>query len=338
MNKASLRASAFAMSYLSNEEKVRDMVRALDIGLRRQPHAKTPGGINVTAVCFEPQRCKTIDDYIDMMNDYIAPAAADGSALVAFPELCGMVVMSLMPRFSSILSDLQKLKKSSLEQKQDALFSVCETVQGFVSEIYLNVVSQLARSHRMIIAAGGIYQIEGGKLYNRQFLFSEEGDVIGMQDKLFLSRTERSLGVTPGTALTPGNSRIGKIALLSGPVMRHYEPFWVAAQSGCRYVVAGASPFPVKSMDLARFRAQEQGICVLSPGLVGGKDFGFSFSTPAGIYVPRDMCDDQSGILGENSEELVTARVDFARISDSFDLYSSDKNIRFFRKLIAEEE
>ncbi len=334
MNKTPLRASAFAMSYLSNEEKVRDMVRALDIGLRRQPHHKAPGGINMTAVCFEPYRCKSIADYIAKMNGYIAEPAAQGSALVAFPELCGMEAMSLMPRFSAILSDLHKLKTASDDERREAIFTVCETVQGFVGEIFLNVFSQLARSHRMIIAAGGIYQIENGKLYNRQFLFSEEGEVIGIQDKLFLSETERRLGVTAGERLIPGISRIGKIALLSGEVAQHYEPFWIASRCGCRYAVASASPFGSPDLELLRFRAQEQDLCILAPGLTGGKGLMMSFNQPAGIYVPRELCDDQSGILAEGSGPFATAKVDFTKEADSFDLYSSDKNIRFFSKLV----
>ncbi|MBR7150072.1 MAG: hypothetical protein IKD01_03570, partial [Oscillospiraceae bacterium] len=268
------------------------------------------------------------------MNSYIAEPAAQGSALVAFPELCGMETMTLMPRFSNILSDLHRLKSADEEEKREAFFTVCETVQGFVSEIFLNVFSQLARSHRMIIAAGGIYQIENGKLYNRQFLFSEEGDVIGIQDKLFLSPAERMLGVTAGEKLVPGVSRIGKIALLGGEVAQHYEPFWIASRLRCRYAVTSASPFGSPDLELLRFRAQEQELCILAPGLVGGRELRLSFDSPAGIFVPRDLCDDQSGVLAGGCDRLITGKVDFVRCADSFDLYSADKNIRFFSNLV----
>lgn len=336
MNKTALRASAFAMSYLSSEEKVRDMVRALDIGLRRQPHHKSPGGINVTAACFYPQQCKNIGDYITKMNGYIAGPAADGSAMVALPELCGMEAMSLMPRFSHILHDLHRLKSASEEERKEAFFFACEAVQGFVSEIFLNVFSQLARSHRMIIAAGGIFQIENEKLYNRQFLFSEEGDVIGIQNKLFLSQAERMLGVTAGEKLVPCVSRIGKIALLGGETAHHYEPFWIASRLGCRYVVASASPFGSPDLELLRLRAQEHQLCILAPGLCGGRDFHLAFDSPSGIYAPRDMCDSQDGILSQGRDRILTAKVDFVRCADSFDLYTADKNIRFFHRLIQE--
>lgn len=338
MNKLNLKTSAFAMSYLSNEEKVRDMVRALDIKMRRQPLSHDPNGIKLTAVCFEAKRYKNIGDYIESMNKYIAEPAAQGSALVAFPELNAMTVMSLMPRFSNIHADLMRLRKADDSEKREAFFTVCETVQGFVGEIFLNTFSQLARSHRMIIAAGGMYHVENGKIYNRQYLFSEEGDVIGMQDKLFLSHTEQLWGVTAGEKITPGNSRIGKIALLSGSELAHYEPFWIASRMGCRYVVSSASPFVKSRNNLARFRAQEQKLCLIIPGIKGGKEYGFSISSPAGIYMPRAACPEKGGIMAETANDMqITERIDLAAAAEYFDMYSDDKNIRFFQKLISEE-
>ena len=273
------------------------------------------------------------------MNSYVAPAAAEGSALIAFPELCGMTAMSLMPGFSSLCAEWRRLKTASPETQREAMFAVCETVQGFVSEIFLNTFSQLARSHRIIIAAGGVYQTENGKLYNRQFLFNEEGEVSAVQNKLFLTSFESALGVSAGEKITPGATRIGSIAMLGGSSLRHYEPFWISAAMGCRFVVASASPYIVTEHKLARFRAQEQGVCLLLPGCSGGSDFGISLSSPAGIYAPRAAVDDHSGIAAESWDSpSVTAMVNPARAAEEFDMYSADKNIRFFRRLIKNEE
>lgn len=334
MYKLRLKASAFAMSYISNEEKVRAQVLSL------HPHTEKPapfvgaGGIKVSAICFTPKLYKNIHDYIAHMNDYVAAAAASGSQLVAFPELCGMMIMSVMPGFSPLYTDLKKLKDADIEEQKDALFTVCETIQGFVGEIFHNTFSQLAQSHRIIIAAGGLYQLEDKRLYNRQFLFSETGEVVGIQDKLFLSPWERRVGVSAGTRVTPGDTHIGRIALLDGLALKNYEPFWIAASSGCTFVVAGASPFIVTDYALTRFRAQEQGLCVLSPGLVG-QVCGLSLSVPAGIYAPRASTRSRDGIAAEGTDQAVfTARVDLTRAASQFDLYSDDKNPRFFQQLL----
>lgn len=335
MYKFRLKASAFAMSYLSNEEKVRAQVRNLHAHTEKPAPFVGAGGIKVSAVCFSPKRYKNLRDYVTQMNAYVAAAAASGSQLVAFPELCGMAAISLMPGFSALYSELKKLREAPIEEQSEALFTVCETVQGFVGEIFHNTFSQLAQSHRIIISAGGIYQIENKTICNRQFLFSEDGKVVGIQNKLFLSPPERRLGVTAGTRITPGDTRIGRIAMLEGSSLKHYEPFWIAAASGCSIAVAGASPFVVTDHPLARFRAQEQGICILSPGLSGGANLGLSLSAPAGIYAPRAATRSRDGIAAEGFDDpVVTARIDLARAASQFDVYSDDKNPRFFQQLL----
>ncbi|HWP52070.1 MAG TPA: nitrilase-related carbon-nitrogen hydrolase [Clostridia bacterium] len=335
MYRLRLKASAFAMSYLSTEEKVRAQVRSL------HPHTEKPapflgaGGVKVSAVCFTPRLYKNIRDYITHMNDYVAMAAASGSQLVAFPELCGMTAMSVMPGFTTLFADLKRLKDLDIEEQKDALFTVCETVQGFVGEIFHNTFSQLAQSHRIIIAAGGLFQLEDKRLYNRQFLFSETGEVSGMQDKLFLSPWEKRVGITAGTRVTPGDTHIGRVAMLGGLSLKHYEPFWIAATGGCAFAITGAAPFIVTDHSLTRFRAQEQSLCILSPGLCGGQAYGCSFSAPAGIYAPRAATRSRDGIASEGIDQAVfTARVDLSRASSQFDLYSDDKNPRFFQRLL----
>lgn len=336
MNKVRLKASAFAMSYISNEEKVRDMVRGLDIHMRRQPRL-TDSGIKVSSVCFTPVTYKNLRDYVSKMNDYVAPAAAEGSAIVAFPELCGMTAMSLMPSFGAICSEWNKMRRLSREDKREAMLTVCETVQGFVSEIFLNTFSQLARSHRMIIAAGGIYQIENDRLYNRQFLFNEEGEVCAIQDKLFLTESERELGVSSGKRLAPGATRLGNVALLGGSSLCHYEPYWIAAAMNCRFAVASASPYSAAEYSLARFRAQESGLCLLLSGYSDGSEYGLSLCSPAGIYLPRDAQEYPDGTAAESFDKpIVTATVDPVKACAATDIYSADRNIRFLRALISD--
>lgn len=334
MYKLRLKASAFAMSYLSNEERVRSQVCNLHPNTDKPAPFVGAGGIKVSAVCLTPRFYKNIRDYIAHMNDYVAAAAASGSQMVAFPELCGMVAMSVMPGFSALYADLKKLKEADVETQKDALFTLCETVQGFVGEIFHNTFSQLAQSHRIIIAAGGLFQLEDKKLYNRQFLFSETGEVAAIQDKLFLTPWERQVGVTAGTRVTPGDTHIGRVALLDGLALKHYEPFWIAAASGCTFAVTSASPFIVTDYALTRYRAQEQGLCILSPGLFGGKRCDFCFSAPAGIYAPRAATRSRDGIAAEGTDQVLTARVDISRATAQFDLYSDDKNPRFFQRLL----
>lgn len=330
-----LKASAFAMSYLSNEERVRSQVRSLRGATEKPAPFVGAGGIKAGAVHFTPKRYKNLNDYIAHMNDYVAAAASSGSQIVAFPELCGMAAVSVMPGFSALYADIKKLRLTETEEQVEAMQLFCETVQGFVGEIFHNTFSQLAQNHRIIIAAGGFYQMEDKTLYNRQFLFSETGEVVAIQDKLFLSKWEQKMGVSAGTHITPGDTRIGKVALLDGGCLSHYEPFWIAAASGCSIAISGASPFFDADLSLARFRAQEQGLCLLCPGLTGGQAFDMAWDSATGIYAPRAATRTRDGIAAETkTESIVTARVDLSRAAAQFDLYSYDSNPRLLAQLI----
>lgn len=341
MYRIPLKASAFAMSYISSEEKVRTLARA--VAPRTDHHAPFigAGGIKVAAVRFNLRRYKSLHDFIYDINEYIEFACAAGSHLVAFPELCGMAALSIMPKYSLIASHLMRLKNAGDEQRAAALYTVCETSQGFLSEIFHNTFSVLARNHRVIIAAGGLYQIEDKKLYNRQFLFSEDGDVAGIQDKLMLSSAEKRLGVSAGESLTPADTNIGRVALLSGGMLPHYEPFWLSRAMDCSIAVAGASPFLISDSDLARFRAQEERLCIISPSICGGEDLGLglSFSAPAGVYAPRSATRTRDGIsAGEDENRCACARVDLERAKMQIDLYSDDRNARFMQHLVSEKK
>lgn len=338
MYKIPLKASAFAMSYISNEEKVRTLARA--VAPRSDNHAPFigAGGIKVAAVRFDLRPYKGLHDFIYDINEYIDFACAAGSHLIAFPELSGMAALSIMPKYPMIASHLAKLKNASSEQHAAALYAVCESCQGFLSEIFHNTFSVLARNHRVIIAAGGLYQIENKKLYNRQFLFSDDGSVAGMQDKLLLSAAEKRLGVSAGEQLTPADTHIGRVALLSGSMLPHYEPFWLARAMDCSIAVAGASPFLISDSDLARFRAQEERLCIVSPSLCGGESLGLglSFSAPAAVYAPRSATRTRDGIASSEGENrCACARVDLERAKMQIDLYSDDRNARFMQHLVS---
>ena len=337
MYKFRLKASAFAMSYLSNEERVRELARQIAPyrGDKPAPFISA-GGLKVAAARPTVRRYPGPRAYVEDQNEPVARAAAAGCQLVAFPELGAMSAISLLPGFSALYADLTKLWASgSQSDRAEAFAELCATVQGFVGEVFLNTFSQLARSHRIIIAAGGLYQIENGRLTNRQYLFSDTGEVAAVQDKLYPERWERSMGVSAGEELTPGDTRIGRVALLTASCLPNYEPFFIASAAGCSVAVAGASPFGPSS-DLARYRAQESGLCLLSPGLRSRGDFGFEYHYPARISAPRAATRSRDGSAASPEDRpLLTARVDLERAASQFDLYSADRNPAFFRALIA---
>ncbi len=324
------------MSYLSSEERVRELAR------QAAPHHNgkpapflSAGGLRTAAVCASFERLKNLNSYISAQNEILSRASQAGCQIVAFPELSAMPVASLMPGFPAIQAELRALWDSDDRQKRvESFYEFCATVQGFIGEIFLNTFSQLARGHRMIVAAGGLYQVENGVLTNRQYLFTDTGEVSAAQDKLYPDRWERSMGVSAGKKLSPGQTPLGRVALLSASCLSDYEPFFAAAAAGCTVATAGATPFTPVS-DLARYRAQESGLCLLCPGIQKGSAFAVAGSSPAMIAAPRAATRSRDGrAAGPSLQPLVTARVDLERAASQFDLYSADRNPAFFQALL----
>lgn len=329
-----LRSSIFAMSFMSNDDKVREEAREVlkKKGEMRDLPFVTPAGTKLSAAKFIPRRRKKLRDAIADINEYVAEAAASGSPFIAFPELTGLSFLGVLPRAQKIVSALREDLSDPSARKQLG-FELASQTQGCIGEIFFNTFSEIARGNRMLIAAGGFYVTEGRTFRNRQYLFSETGEVLIYQDKLILSPFESELGVMPGREITFADTRIGRMALLTASCAPHYEPFAASAALGCRMVVAGASPFG-EEISLLRCRAQEQGLCVVSPGLSGGEDFALSYDAEPVVYAPRTTLRTRDGIASfGKGERTVTARVDLSTTA-SLDHYSSDRNSAFFAKLL----
>jgi predicted amidohydrolase len=335
-----LRSSVFAMSFLSSEERVRHEAAAVlnqSTKKSRSLPFVSPVATKLTAVRFEPRRFSKPRALISHWNTYLDEAEDAGSPMVAFPELTGLCALGLLPGANQVIAALQDGLRDTDTLRDTALETV-QTMQGFVGEFFLNAFSELARGHRMLLAAGGFYVVENGEILNRQYLFSENGEVLTHQDKLILSPLERAAGVRACPAITPADTRIGRVALLTASCAPHYEPFIAASALGCRVVTAGASPFG-EDTGLLRCRAQEQGLCVVSAGARGGQDFGLSLATDPVIYAPRTpMRSTRDGIAPAGKTRTVTARVDLSAEAPRFDRYTADRNDAFFAALLSDHK
>ena len=339
MNKLAIKSFSFAMSYACNSNKVRKAVDALNI-TPSSPAYVGPMGMRVTAVNLRAKRYRNIDDFVADINGYVAEAVKTGSCLVAFPEITGLLALSAAPGFDALFKEAVSLFSKDNEVASGFHF-LCESTQGFLADLYHNTFSAIARAHGILIDAGSLYMTEGGVLKNRRYLFSETGTVAGMQEKLFLHPFEQSAGVSPGTHVTPAETRLGPVALLSRQDAPHFEPFAAASALGCTLALLSASPFDSGDISFfARCRASEQRLIVVASGLFDGSDYGASFCLDGGIYAPREATRSRSGILAGGAKEQDTAlrsysaRIDPIRAAELFDIYSSDKNPRFFCSLL----
>jgi predicted amidohydrolase len=339
VNKLAIKSFSFAMSYACNSNKVRKAVDALNITPSSPAYVGTMG-LRVTAVNLRARRYRNINEFVEDINSYVEEAVKSGSCLVAFPEITGLLALSAAPGFDSLFKEAVSLLSKDTESANGFRF-LCESTQGYLSDLYHNTFSAIARAHGILIDAGSLYLSEGGVLKNRRYLFSETGTVAGMQEKIFLHPIEISAGVRPGTHITPAATRLGPIALLSRRDAPHFEPFAVAAALGCSLALLSASPFDSGDISFfARCRASEHRLSIVASGLIGNSDYGASFCLDGGIYAPRETTRSRSGILAGGTKKQNTAprsysaRIDPIRAAEFFDVYSSDKNPRFFRALV----
>ena len=339
MNKLAIKSFSLAMSYACNSNKVRRAVDALNIP-PSSPAYVGPMGIRVTAVNLRARRYKNVNEFVEDINGYVSDAAKTGSCLVAFPEIIGLLALSAAPGFDALLKEAVSLLTKEKEAASGFHF-LCESTQGFLADLYHNTFSAISRAHGILIDAGSLYMTEGGVLKNRRYLFSETGTVAGMQEKLFLHPFELTAGVIPGTHVTPAETRLGPVALFSRQDAPHFEPFAIAAAMGCTLALLAASPFDSGDISFfARCRASEQRLSIVASGLFDGSDYGTSFCLDGGIFAPREATRSRSGILAGGTKEQATAqrsfsaRIDPIRAAELFDIYSSDKNPRFFRNLL----
>ncbi len=335
MFKTRLKAGSLVMSWQPQSKKVRRLVDMRAIRPSDALRYVERSNIKLSVVKLSPRRYDSLSDYIEDMDSYVTTAADAGSQLVAFPELTGMLPISLMPGFSAFLSDLADLEDSP-ENLHEAFSFIIESVAGFVSDIYLNTFGALSAAHRIMIAPGSFYVMENSGIYNRALLFSETGTVLGAQDKLILSPFERTAGVKTGERLDAFQTKLGRIAMISAAAAGCYQPYYIAKAQKAEIILTPSSPFGDR-VELSRYRANEAGVTLLSAGISGSGDLGLKLSnSPAAIYAPMVATKGLDGVIALTQKEAVlTSRIDLSKGSDFFDIYSSDKNPGFFKALIS---
>ncbi len=114
---------------------------------------------------------KSLDHWRVHTEHWVAKAARKNAEILLFPEYGSMELVSLFS--DEIRADIRWQVRELDTLKVD----FCETF------------SSLARKYQVTIVAPSFPVLEGDKIYNRAFVFSEKG-LIGFQDKFFMTRFE----------------------------------------------------------------------------------------------------------------------------------------------------
>ncbi len=327
----SLQMSAFLASVKVTQKKITKAVEALGIQPSSNMGFTDRRAVRVSAVQYELKNYGSLKDYIFDVNEYIEEAVKSGSQLVVFPEGMGFASLSLVPLYSKIRS---RLKGAVEEEKAEAMEIVSDALIDYFYEVYSTLFSELAKAHRIYIAAGSTYVYEDSSLRNRAFLYNPSGEETAWQDKLFPSGDELDMGMLGGESIHVIETPIGNMSMLIGQDDEYYEPFKIASLSGADLIAFSAayrgSPDKFRSMGTIAARAYECSLYCVRSAMVGRFVTGEKLNDHAGIYGPYLSCKGEHGIIAEAPEDgkghVISARLDFQRLQDSLDSYNSQSN------------
>lgn len=201
----------------------------------------------------------------------------------------------------------------------------------------LNFLKNLSSEYGIIVSGNVVVEENGYR--NRAYLF-HNGEVVGWQDKIHPTRTERELGIQCGERLEVFEVDGVKISVLVCADILYPELCRVAGLKGAEIVLN-----PVVSFKHSELPGKDYRYCLYFTRSFDNayaiiKTGGFGKTFTGSDAVGRSLIATFEGILakssGERKEEAVIADVDLKRIREYKKInYSlTDRNVRAYRDLL----
>jgi predicted amidohydrolase len=302
---------------------------------QRPSMGKIPGDPKAAALQVTACAYLTVDAWVEDIDTYIHLAVQQGAQLVCFPELFGLLPLTLSPlvrmalRFlpqpgAAASSDVALPSKTQTGlPKNLSLDEVLQTFD-FVAARYQEVFGWMAKRYGIWLSAGTTFMAESGKIYNRHQLYAPTGQLAGQQDKLHLVQEEMAMGIATGDSLTVVETPLGNMALTVCMDATYFETFRVAKALGADYAIV-----PIGNMEPyhdwlalrgAQSRVNETGLAAIKAALVDAEEKGTSgdkkrglrlgFSGRAGIYFPIASGCESVEYIAESDKPFVCAKLD----------------------------
>lgn len=250
------------------------------------------------AVQWDMRPVTGVTDFTERITAVMDAAHHVGAALVVFPEDLGLCLLGLLTRYGGPRS------AESLSPSQTSRYLAAWA--PLVAPLYEECFRRAARNYGMVVVAGStVYRRRTG-VFNQAVVFGPDGRLTLRQPKLHPMPMERSWGVQAGSRL----DRPGGLTLPLGVAVCHdasfFETYRMAETLGVEVMaVPSADPESDWSEAKARrgawARTQETGMAsVVAAGT--GELYGVRFTGKAGIYIPRELTPDGTGVVAESRE------------------------------------
>jgi len=334
MKQLKYRTSAFLLASRLDPSTIER--RFLENPLRPSDELNFVSKVNVklAAIQMELRPYRNLAELVEHLKQLVDDARKQGAQLISFPEYVGLLPLMLSPTLCELAEDL-------LDAAEENDSNTIQEILGFFDEYlskplftaYYNFFALLANQSRLYIHAGSTLLMQNGKLVERCFLFSPDGEVILEQDKLFPSRLEEKLGISSTEHLELTDTALGRIAILPGQDSFYYETAKIAHELGAQLLLCPLRPtYQYNEMALRCgpwMRCQEQPLYALSSHFVGRLG-GDTLRGKAAIYGPYEAVKaSYGGIVAQcnsDKETVLVSRVDMECLPLLADPYSIDEN------------
>ncbi len=344
MKQLKYRSAAFLLSNKLDPSAIERVFRNRPMKASAELNYVNKSNIKLAVIQMELRPYRSLTEWIAHLQDLVTEAQENGAQLISFPEYVGLLPLLISPTLRELTEDFfDALEEKKMDFCREILDFFSEQLSEVLFSCYYNTFALLANRSRVYIHAGSTLLFDHGSLRERCFLFSPDGEVVLEQDKLFLSKTEKALGICPGTELELCDTLLGRIAILPGADSSYFEPSKIAYQLGAQIVLCPVSPIRQENEVAERcgpwMRCQEQAFYALVSRFVGGEN-SFRFCGKAAIFAPYEATrSSKNGIVVQSaqndSEVVLFSRVNLDYLDLPVDLYASDSNPDFSRQLAA---
>jgi len=307
---------------------------------------------NLQVSCVERKikLVKNIEEYVNMLQNFVRQASEEKNILIVFPENNYFDLLGVIPGFRWLNYYLnQKMRKHKgnnnynsrkehPERINPLFIHILKGMAKPVEEGIKMIFSSLARAYRLYIYTGTYIVKEGAKIFNAGFFYGPQGELIGIQKKIHLTDLEEKLGFQRGEEMEIYTLPFGKVVCPICMDATYFETFRIAREKGADLAllpIANLEEYnPWKALRGIWPRTQESLIYGLKSSL-NGWIAGMHFTGKAGIFAPWMITSHQDGIINISShyegDFLVSGEIDILQLYKirKETEYLEDTNIEF---------
>lgn len=325
-----------------NQREIEKIADRLNIEPSDNLAVCTSQAVGVAALQMQMKHYASLAEYVVDMNLYIADAVNRRAQLICLPAFAGLLPITAIPQsqvhMQGMILPEEEEGRINIRGLNDAL----SYLSDHIFDAYFYTMSALAARHRIFIMSGSTLYFEGNELCHRAFLFNDEGELMGYQDKIAEDTLEVALQIPPESEVKLFDTPMGPVSILIGSDAYNFECAKAARGLGAEILLCPGFFFdeytPVNASLGPNMRAQENRVYTVQSCLVGETGLGFSFEGGGRIYAPNELLRHKNGVAakssGRHEPDMACMALDLDRLDEIRNPYTQDRNPDFLQRYV----